>query len=200
MTSRRCRPITWLMVTAAAASLLPPVAGCASRPSGPYDPKAEAERDPRGADRLNTAAMEVFHADPDRAESLLRQALSADLFHGPSHNNLGVLFLERGLLFEAAAEFEWARKLMPQHPDPRMNLALVLERAGRTDEALAAYAAVLEATPEHLPTIEALARLQVRAGRTDDRTPRLLREIVMRTTSRAWRRWAQEVALHPPSE
>lgn len=52
------------------------------------------------------------------------------MFNGPAHNNLGVLFLERGQLCKAANEFEWTRKLLPGHPDPRVNLALTLERAG----------------------------------------------------------------------
>jgi len=43
------------------------------------------------------------------AETLLRRALTADLYHGPAHNNLGVLYLTQGKLFEAAGEFEWAR-------------------------------------------------------------------------------------------
>jgi hypothetical protein len=50
------------------------------------------------------------------------EALSADLFFGLAHNNLGVLYLKEDKLYEAANEFEWARKLMPGHPDPRMNL------------------------------------------------------------------------------
>lgn len=168
------------------------LAGCATGPRGPYDPTAEARRDPRAADRLNTEAMAIFEAEPGRAERLLREALTADLYHGPAHNNLGILFLDRGLLYEAAQEFEWARKLMPEHPDPRMNLALTLERAGRTDEALAGYAGVLESSPGHLPTIQALARLQVRTGRADARTDDLLGEIAFRSSSPRWRQWARE--------
>lgn len=179
----------WVLGLAFALATLP--VGCASRRPTPYEPHAETARDPRRADRLNAEALTLFRSNPARAESLLRQALSADLFHAPAHNNLGVLFLQRGMLFEAAAEFEWARTLMPEHPDPRMNLALVLERAGRTDDALAAYSAILEARPEHLPTIQALARLQVRAGRTDERTPTLLRDVALRSPSDAWRQWAR---------
>ena len=33
------------------------------------------------------------------------------------HGNLGVLYLNRGELYEAASEFEWARRLLPGHPD-----------------------------------------------------------------------------------
>lgn len=189
---RRSSRVMWLLVTATAVALLPSATGCATRRPGPYGPQAEARRDPRAADRLNTEAMEAFNSDPARAEKLLREALTVDLFHGPAHNNLGVLLLDRGLLYEAAQEFEWARRLMPEHPDPRMNLALTLERAGRTDDALTAYASILESSPEHIPTIQALARLQVRTGRADARTDDLLREIAFRSSAPAWRRWARE--------
>ena len=102
-----------------------------------------------------------------------------------------MVYFKQGRLYDAAGEFEWARKLLPGHPDPRMNLALVFESAGHTDDALATYATALEVYPEHLPTMQALARLQVRTGRADDRTPRLLREIALRGQSDQWKSWAQ---------
>jgi tetratricopeptide (TPR) repeat protein len=103
-----------------------------------------------------------------------------------------VVCLKQDRLFEAAGEFEWARKLLPGLPDPRLNLALTLERAGRTDEALATYATALEVYPDHLPTLEALALLQVRSGKTDQRTRHMLGEIALRGESQRWRDWARE--------
>jgi Tfp pilus assembly protein PilF len=167
-------------------------AGCAAtKPPGPYSPMTEAGRDPAVSQRLTQEAAKLIVSDPGRAESLLREALNADLYNGPAHNNLGALYLAQGKLYESAGEFEWARKLMPGHPDPRMNLALVLERAGRTDEALATYATALEVYPEHIPTMQALTRLQLRAGRTDDRTAHMLDEVALRGETQAWRDWAR---------
>jgi len=80
---------------------------------------------------------------------------------------------------------------MPGHPDPRMNLALVLEKAGRTDEALAMYATALEVYPEHVPTMQALTRLQLRSGKADDRTVSMLDEIALRGDTPRWRDWAK---------
>src|SRR4030095_16586082 len=91
------------------------------------------------------------------------------LFFGPAHNNLGVVYLKAGKLYEAAGEFEWARKLMPGHPDPRMNLALTLEQAGQTDEAIQTYRTALEVYPGHIATIQALARLEETSGRASPR-------------------------------
>jgi Tfp pilus assembly protein PilF len=176
------------LLLATAATL--PACRSADRNS-PYAPLTEADRNSERAGRLTREAAALIQGNPARAEELLRAALTADLYHGPAHNNLGVLYLNQGKLYEAAGEFEWARKLMPGHPDPRMNLALTLERAGRTGEALAAYGSALEVHPDHLPTMQALTRLQLRSGRTDSRTPWMLEEIALRSDSPQWRDWAR---------
>ncbi len=170
------------------------VAGCAHPINGPYQTPHEAARNPLRAQELTQQAAGLIDDDPEKAERWLREALSADLYHGPAHNNLGVVYLSQSKLYEAANEFEWARKLMPGHPDPRMNLALTLERAGRIDEALATYDTALEVYPNHLPTIQALVRLQLRHSRTDDRTPGFLKEIALRGEPE-WRDWARQHML-----
>lgn len=183
--------VSWFVVTLIA-GIAVVTCGCGSSRSGDaYAPLAEGDRDPARAQSLTQQASRVIDTNPAHAEELLREALTADLYHGPAHNNLGTLYLEQGKLYEAAGEFEWARKLMPGHPDPRMNLALTLERAGRTADALATYATALEVYPGHIPSIQALARLQLRAGRTDHRTADLLDEIAMRGESHEWKDWAR---------
>ena len=128
---------------------------------------------------------------PDKAEKLLREALAADLYCGPAHNNLGVLYLNQGKLYEAAGEFEWAKKVMPGHPDPRVNLALTLEKAGRVDEAIAAYSTALEVYPDYLAGMEGFAKLQLATGKSDPRIMHMLDEIAMRGETEEWREWAK---------
>ena len=178
-----------------------PLAGCSDLPrSSPYAPMSETSRDPAKAQRLTMQAAEIIKADPEKAERLLREALTADICHGPAHNDLGVIHLQRGHLYEAASEFEWARKLMPGHPDPRLNLALTLERAGRTEEALTTYETALEVYPNHLQTVQALARLLVRLGQLNDRTLGFLRQIALEGEDEQWRSWARErLALAKPT-
>jgi tetratricopeptide (TPR) repeat protein len=163
---------------------------CAGRSKSPYATPTDTERSPRLAERLTLQAVEIATQDPARAEALLKEALENDLYHGPAHNNLGVVYLRQARLYEAAGEFEWARKLLPGHPDPRRNLALTLERAGRTDDAIAAYRTALEVYPDHLPTIQALTRLQLRAGKPDDATPTHLQTIALRGDP-TWQHWAR---------
>lgn len=197
---KRCLTL-WLHVSMACGIAF---SGCAgTRPVGPYAPANAASRDTARATRLNAeaaawlerATVEHDAAALQQAESLLREALNADLYFGPAHNNLGVILLSRDELYEAAAEFEWARKLMPGHPDPRVNLAFTLESAGRTDDAIATYRTALEVLPDDIAATQGLARLQIRSGRRDETTTGLLETIAMRGESTQWREWARAAAL-----
>ena len=174
------------------------VVGCrttAPAAHGPYqEPEESALRQTAEAERLTKLAADLIEDDPERAEDLLRDALNNDLFFGPAHNNLGVIYLKQDRLYEAAGEFEWARKLMPGHPDPRLNLAITLERAGREDEAISAYTAALEVYPDYLPAMQGLARQAVRDGSRSEQLDAWLREIAMRSMDPEWRDWARREA------
>lgn len=80
--------------------------GCATRTGSLYQTSREIYRDPLKAQELTREAAVIIQSDPDQSEKLLREALTADLYHGPAHNNLGVLYLKQGELYEAAHEFE----------------------------------------------------------------------------------------------
>ena len=103
-----------------------------------------------------------------------------------------MLFLGRGELYAAASEFEWARKLMPGHPDPRLNLGLVLERSGRYADAMEAYHAALDARPGHLDSLQALTRAQIRLGEETGSTDDALHQIALEGTTAEWREWARQ--------
>ena len=169
-------------------------AGRRGEAGSPYTPLSEADRNTVEAERLMREAAEIQEKNPARAEKLLREALGKDLYYGPAHNNLGVLLLQQGDLYGAASEFEFARKTMPGHPDPRINLAMTLESAGRVDEAMKNYASALEVYPEHIGAMQGLVRLQLRHGRADDRTPSMLSEIALRGETTEWREWAQRAS------
>lgn len=170
--------------------------GCAaSKKTDPYAPVSEAARDTQKAIALNNEALPFMDrgdlSSLNKAENLLRQALTADLYFGPAHNNLGVLYLQEGKYYEAAGEFEWARRLLPGHPDPRVNLAMTLESAGRSDDALATYKTALEVYPDYVAAAQGLARLQLKSGKADERTPALLKVIAMQGETPEWRDWAK---------
>lgn len=168
------------------------LSGCVGvRSASPYASQDQSKRSPSESEQLALKAAVVMASDPDKAAGLLRRALALDLFNGAAHNNLGVLALKKGDVYTASQEFEWARKLIPGSPDPRVNLALALERAGHTTEALDAYTAALEVRPEYVPAIQGLARLEVRSGRADSRLEARLQKIALEGETGQWREWAQ---------
>lgn len=169
--------------------------GCASSGRSPYTSVADSPRNPLEAQRLTHQAATLLESDPERAERLLREALAADLFHGPAHNNLGVIHLSRNEMYLAAEEFEWARRLMPGHPDPRLNLAMTLERVGCVDDAIGEYRAALEVHPGHIQTVQALTRCRLRHdgdhATEDAELITDLQDIALRGDRPEWREWAR---------
>jgi tetratricopeptide (TPR) repeat protein len=170
------------------------IGGCGDTTRGPYSDRAAQPRDIGKAEALYQQALADIH-DAAKAQELLRRALDCDLYHGAAHNNLGVLLLREDRLYDAASEFEWARKLMPGHPEPRANLAIALERGGRHVEAIEAARSALEARPGHLGAMKALAMIQIRQGTVDAGTDECLLAIVTRAEEPAWRAWAERQRL-----
>lgn len=158
--------------------------------TSPYLAPGEVARSTVEAEALSRKGADLIATDLVEAEAVLREALAKDLFYGPAHNNLGVVFLKQQKLYEAASEFEWAKKLMPSHPDPRVNLAITLERAGRTSDAMASYEAALQVSPDYLPAIQGLAVATVRSGARDERLADWLDRVALDSDSAAWRDWA----------
>ena len=148
-------------------------------------------------------------APSERDLAVLRSfARRIDPSDAGAHNNLGVLFLKQNKLYEAAGEFEWARKLLPGHPDPRLNLSLTLESAGRYDQAADHARTALQIHPGHIASLQQLARLELMhpdrpktamaGSSSSERTPDAraelranLSEIAMRGESEAWKDWAR---------
>lgn len=169
--------------------------GCSSNARGPYNAQAGEQRDIRKAEEIYQQAVATIASDPEKAKSLLREALGFDLYHGAAHNNLGVLMLGEGRLYDAAEEFEWARKLMPGHPEPRVNLAITLERGGKHGDAIDAAKTALEIRPGHMGALQTLAYIQIREGLVDKSTKGYLDAIVCRADDAQWRDWAARQRL-----
>lgn len=178
-----------IAVVLTAVALLASCGGTTAR--GPYQSNGEHERDPNKAAGIYREAVALLDTDPTEAEALLRQALGYDLYHGAAHNNLGVLLLNQGKLYDAAEEFEWARKLLPGNPEPRVNLAMVLTKAGKHQDAVNVAKTALEVQPGNLQAAQTIAYIQVRNGVTDDTTKGHLERIVFQATEAAWAEWAK---------
>ena len=155
----------------------------------PRDPN----RDTDTARRENARALALIEDGKlEEAEKVLNQALEADLFYGPAHNNLGVLYHRKENAYRAAWELQYAIKLMPHCPEPRNNLGLVYETVGRLKEAEAWYDEALSLQPDNPELIGNLVRARLRKGLRDEKTYRLLQELALKAVRPEWARWARD--------
>lgn len=153
----------------------------------------DPNRDTQTARGENAKALECIEkGDLEEAEKALKAALAADLFYGPAHNNLGVLYHRQKKHYLAAWEFQYAAKLMPYSAEPRNNLGMVYESVGQLDAAEKWYDTALSLEPDNPVLVGNLARLLVRSGRRDEKTCRLIRDLALKDTRPEWARWARD--------
>jgi len=195
-----CKPLLTVLIPVIAFA-----AGCTS-PGDPNDPRyrtiaADPRRDTDLARARNHRAKALL-ADRDypAAENVLKQALDADPFYGPAHNNLGIAYLKQDKLYLAAWEFQYAVKLLPGKPEPKNNLGLVMEQANRLKEAQAQYQQAMSAEPDNPEYIANLARANLRLGQRDAKTANLLRQLILKDTRPEWTEWAREELSRMPKD
>ena len=152
----------------------------------------DSRRDSEKAEKHNAEAVEKMTLeDYAGAEVELKAALSADVMHGPAHNNLGKVYFHQGKLYLAAWEFQYAAKLMPSVPEPRNNLGMVFESVGKLDDAVASYDEARQRGPDNVQVLGNLARARIRRGDRDESVRQLLEQLVMRETRPQWADWAR---------
>ena len=147
---------------------------------------------PRAAEITAKAADLIKSNDLAAAEKELKAALTMDLFYGPAHNDLGIVYYRQEKYYEAAWEFQYAAKLMPGKAEPKNNLGMVYESVGRLDESAKWYDEALALGPDDTEVTGNLARVLVRSGHRDEKTKLLLSDIVMKDRRPEWVAWARE--------
>ena len=181
---------TFLFVAAALA------AGCASRVASTARPSYETiapspDRDRDAAAKAHADALKLIEKDRwPEAEAMLKRALSLDVMNGPAHNSLGHVYFHDGDYYQAAWEFQYASKLMPNRPEPRNNLGLVFEATGKLDEAIDSYEKAVEIEPDNPQFIGNEARARVRRGDARSVVRPLLTKLIAVDTRPPWRDWS----------
>ena len=133
----------------------------------------------------------VEAANLEGAKTKFQQAVQADLYYAPAHNNLGLVLMQMEDYYEAAWEFQCAAKMMPHAPEPRTNLGLLYENLGRLDPAMAAYEASLEIDPANIVAMRHTSRVYVKTGRNDDKLKDALEKMLSIPDSGQWDYWAR---------
>lgn len=138
------------------------------------------------------AIVQIAQGKYPEAEKLLKDALDADVTYGPAHNNLGKVYFQEHELYLAAWEFQYASKLMPDIPEPRNNLGIVLESVGKLDEAVGCYDEALKMGPDNPQFLGNDARARYRRGDRDEHLRGMLQDLLLRDTRSDWNAWAKE--------
>lgn len=98
---------------------------------------------------------------PDEAAELYRQAIAEDPNYAAPHNDLGVLWEEKGKLEEAEKEYEAALRIDPNYLDSYSNLSILYEKMQKRDLMITALQKrVTLGKPDDIGTEEARAKLE----------------------------------------
>lgn len=171
--------------------------GCAStagETAGDYRTiRVEPRRNTDAARRENDAGLShLGKGELDHAAAAFRRALNEDVEFGPAHNNLGKVHYRNRDWYKAAWEFEYARKLMPKHAEPRNNLGLVLEESGEFDRAADQYREAVALDPGDIQYRANLVRALIRRGDRTDEVRSLLKQVIEEDTRPEWVTWARQ--------
>ena len=102
------------------------------------------------------------------SKSLWEHALACTSENYVAHNNLGVVFAERGQLAAAEEHYQTALQIKPGYADAHNNLGILLAGHGHNDEALQHYRVALEIEPDFVEARYNLGNLLARQGRATD--------------------------------
>ena len=108
-----------------------------------------------------------YHRSGDFENALLRYraVLEKNELNPRAHNNLGLLYRDKGLLDEAAREFQRALLIDGRYLTARNNLGVVLLGQGKPEEAAAEFRQVLSAEPRNVDAMVNLALAEKAAGK-----------------------------------
>ena len=116
--------------------------------------------------------------DPARAEDTLRRLLSADPSMTPAYEMLGELYLQRGALTDALAQFEELARREPRSATAQTMIGLTLEAQHRPEEAKRRYEQALELNSGSAVAANNLAWLLAESGENLERALSLARMAV----------------------
>ena len=113
------------------------------------------------------------------AETNYRALLQRNELDPQVHNNLGLLYRDRGLVEESIREFQRALIINPQYGTARNNLGVILMSAARLDDAAVEFRRVLAQDPRNADAAVNLALVDKAGGRPERAKESLLRALTI---------------------
>jgi tetratricopeptide (TPR) repeat protein len=111
------------------------------------------------------------------SEKLWRHTLAVTENNDVAFNNLGIVFLEQGLVDEAMSRFQKAAEIRPNNVYAHANLAKAFLQKGRMAEAVAEYQIALQIDPNQADAQSALGVTLLEMGRPDESVAHLLKAL-----------------------
>ena len=160
-----------------------PGGGPSTAPSAP-EPVVPVERPPvTQPDHFEVALSSQRAGDFESALLHYRALLESNEFNAKVHNNLGLLYHERGLTYEADRAFQRALAIDPRYAKAYNNLGVARLRQGRNDEAAAAFRTALRLDPTNVESLVNLALALKGAGRVEEARETFLQALAMNGSS-----------------
>ncbi len=106
-----------------------------------------------------------------------RTVLQQNELNAEAHNNLGLLYQEKGLTGEAIQEFERALFIDPNYVRAYNNLGVTYLGLGRPDQAAAQFRTALKIDPRSVDALVNLALALKASGRPEEARTQLLRAL-----------------------
>jgi tetratricopeptide (TPR) repeat protein len=93
------------------------------------------------------------------SEALWRHTLACTTDNDMAHNNLGIVFYQKGQLDDAITQYQTAAEITPDYESAHFNLAKALFQKGRVQESIAQFQASLQINPDDMQVMDGLAWL-----------------------------------------
>jgi tetratricopeptide (TPR) repeat protein len=122
----------------------------------------------------------VYHQRAGDFENALlkyRAVLEQNELNAQARNNLGLLYLDKGLLDDAVRELNRALIIDPGYPRARTNLGVALMRQNKLEEAEQAFRLALTRDPRNVDALINLALVEKARGNVEGAKERLIRAV-----------------------
>jgi Tfp pilus assembly protein PilF len=148
----------------------------------PAAPRAESSTPPPVVASAELFRLAIYYhraGDLVTAETNYRALLQRNELDPQVHNNLGLLYRDRGLVEESIREFQRALIINPQYGTARNNLGVILMSAARLDDAAVEFRRVLAQDPRSADAAVNLALVDKAGGRPERAKESLLRALTI---------------------